>query len=64
MRIPTASVIIALIAASLLAPASRADATVEVVAAIPELAAIAREVGGSKVRVSSIAQPNQDYHKV
>jgi len=64
MRIPIASVIIALIAASLLAPASRADAAVEVVATIPELAAIAREVGSSKVRVSSIAQPNQDYHKV
>ena len=42
MRIPIASVIIALIAASLLAPASRADAAVEVVATI--------QVGGHRPR--------------
>jgi zinc/manganese transport system substrate-binding protein len=41
-----------------------AQAAVDVVASIPELAAIAREVGGSKVAVSSIAQPDTDYHRV
>ena len=64
MRIPIASVIIALIAASLLAPASPSGRRGRGRRHHPELAAIAREVGGSKVRVSSIAQPNQDYHKV
>jgi zinc/manganese transport system substrate-binding protein len=41
-----------------------AQAAVDVVASLPEMAAIAREVGGNKVTVSSIAQPNTDYHAV
>lgn len=38
--------------------------SLSVVAATPELADIAREVGGSKVSVHSVARPNQDYHHV
>lgn len=41
-----------------------ACAAVDVVASLPELAAIAKEVGGNKVSVDSIAQPNTDYHAV
>ncbi|NLC58861.1 MAG: zinc ABC transporter substrate-binding protein [Armatimonadetes bacterium] len=59
-HIVTAALAFALLAA----PAVAARAALEVVATIPELAAIAREVGGAKVRVTSIAQPNQDYHRV
>ncbi len=41
-----------------------AHAAVRVVAVTPELASIARAVGGSRVTVESLAQPDQDYHKV
>jgi zinc/manganese transport system substrate-binding protein len=41
-----------------------AQAKTSVVAAIPELAAIAKEVGGDEVEVYSIAKPNQDYHAI
>lgn len=40
----------------------QAHAATDIVASLPELAAIAREVGGNKVSVTSIAQPNTDYH--
>jgi zinc/manganese transport system substrate-binding protein len=43
---------------------SPAHAALEVVAATPELADIAREVGGNLVSVYSIAKPNQDYHMI
>lgn len=43
---------------------SPAQATLDVVAATPELADIAREVGGNLVSVYSIAKPNQDYHMI
>jgi hypothetical protein len=43
---------------------SGANATVQVVTTTPELAAIAREVGGNLVQVTSLAKPDQDYHKV
>lgn len=43
---------------------SSVQAKTSVVAAMPELAAIAREVGGDNVDVYSIARPNQDYHTV
>ncbi|MDH7602315.1 MAG: metal ABC transporter substrate-binding protein [Armatimonadota bacterium] len=43
---------------------SRADAAVDVVASTPELASIAKYVGGSKVTVYSIAKPDQDYHLI
>jgi zinc/manganese transport system substrate-binding protein len=41
-----------------------AKAAVDVVAAIPELAAIAKEVGGNDVSVYSVAKPNRDYHAI
>lgn len=44
--------------------ASTASAKVEVVATVPDLAALAREVGGDKVSVSAIALPSQDPHFV
>jgi zinc/manganese transport system substrate-binding protein len=47
-----------------LAIATTAGAAVEVVAAVPELADIARQVGGDKVSVYCIAKPNQDYHMI
>lgn len=40
-----------------------ASAAINVVASLPELAAITREVGGDDVVVSSIARPNNDYHR-
>lgn len=43
---------------------SPAHATLDVVAATPELADLTREVGGSLVSVYSIAKPNQDYHMI
>lgn len=43
---------------------SLAHAAVDVVTTTPELAAIAREVGGNLANVSSLAKPNQDYHRV
>lgn len=46
-----------------LAPTS-APAAISVVAATPELAGIAKQVGGNKVSVYSIAKPNQDYHMI
>ena len=39
-------------------------AAVDIVATTPELAAISKEVGGNLVTVTSLAKPNQDYHKV
>lgn len=44
--------------------AKPAAAATEVVASVPELAAIAKAVGGGTVNVYSIAKPNQDYHGV
>ncbi|HEY9900055.1 MAG TPA: metal ABC transporter substrate-binding protein [Pantanalinema sp.] len=41
-----------------------AEAKVKVVATLPTLAAIAREVGGDAVEVTSLAGPNQDAHFV
>jgi zinc/manganese transport system substrate-binding protein len=45
-------------------PARRASAAVVVVATTPDLAAIARQVGGSSVEVSALALPTQDPHFV
>lgn len=39
-------------------------AAVKVVTSTPELAAIAKEVGGARISVVSLAKPDQDYHKV
>ena len=41
-----------------------AVAAIDIVAATPELADIAKQVGGDKVSVYSIAKPNQDYHMI
>lgn len=43
---------------------SPAVSAVDVVAATPELADIAKQVGGDRVSVYSIARPNQDYHVI
>lgn len=39
-------------------------AAINIVAATPELADIAKQVGGDRVSVYSIAKPNQDYHVI
>ena len=49
---------------ALLALFKPAQAATEIVASLPELGAIAREIGGNKVRVDVIAPPNNDYHRV
>src|SRR5687767_8162656 len=43
---------------------STASANVEVVATVPDLAALAREVGGNKVSITSLSLPTQDPHFV
>jgi zinc/manganese transport system substrate-binding protein len=44
--------------------AGRADAAVNVVTTLPDLAAITREVGGKNVSVTALALPTQDPHFV
>ncbi len=44
--------------------AQSAQAAIPVVATLPELAAITREVGGADVSVYSVARPNRDYHQI
>lgn len=44
--------------------ASTAHAKVEVVATVPDLAALAREVGGDRVSITSLSLPTQDPHFV
>jgi len=41
-----------------------AACALNVVAATPELADIAKQVGGDRVSVYSVAKPNQDYHMI
>ncbi len=43
---------------------STASANVEIVATVPDLAALAREVGGEKVSITSLSLPTQDPHFV
>lgn len=43
---------------------ANASAKVEVVATVPDLAALAREVGGDKVSITSLSLPTQDPHFV
>lgn len=57
-----ASLFAAFTLAAIAAP--QANAATEVVASLPELAAIAKAVGGNDVTVYSIAKPNQDYHGI
>jgi len=53
-----------LLAVALWWPVEAAEARVNVVATLPDLAAIAREVGGEHVQVSAMAYPTQDPHFV
>ena len=57
----TATVIVSVLIGMALTCAS---AAVDVVAATPELADIAKQVGGKRVSVYSVAKPNRDYHRV
>ena len=54
-----------LLSASLFAiVATAADAKIKVVATLPDLASLARDVGGDKVEVSAMAKPTEDPHFV
>src|SRR6267378_1466372 len=44
--------------------ATTADAKIKVVATLPDLASLAREIGGDKVEVSAMAKPTEDPHFV
>src|ERR1700694_1372229 len=44
--------------------ATGADAKIRVVATLPDLASLAREVGGDKIEVSALAKPTEDPHFV
>ncbi len=55
---------IAIFALAMLVVSSAAHAELNVVATVPDLAAIAREIGGSSVSVVSLAAPTQDPHFV
>ena len=59
-------VILSLVALALgsCAFATPALAAITVVAATPDLADIAKQVGGDRVTVSSVARPNQDLHMI
>lgn len=61
MTRPIASLLAALL---LLLSAGPALAALKVVATLPDLAAIAREVGGEHVEVTALAPPDQDPHYV
>jgi len=58
------TLLIVTIALAVVISAFPALAAIDVVAATPELADIAKQVGGDKVSVYSIARPNQDYHMI
>jgi zinc/manganese transport system substrate-binding protein len=62
MRRNIAQIATGLLVALLLAPA--ADAKLNVVATLPDLAALARAIGGEEVDVVSIGKPNEDPHFV
>ena len=44
--------------------ATVANANIKVVATLPDLASVAREIGGDKVEVSAMAKPTEDSHFV
>ncbi len=66
MKIPSVfpKFIGAVLSLSLAAIAQPVHAVTSVVTSTPELAELARQVGGSKVSVYSIARPNSDYHAI
>jgi len=47
-----------------LSVATVADAKIKAVATLPDLASLAREIGGDKVEVSAMAKPTEDSHFV
>ena len=49
---------------SIISSVISAEAKIKVVATLPDLAALAREVGGDKVEVSALAKPTEDSHFV
>src|SRR3954469_13696449 len=55
---------IPLLLALAIALLARADAKLNVVATLPDYAAVAREIGGDKVDVTSLAKPTEDPHFV
>jgi zinc/manganese transport system substrate-binding protein len=57
-------VTVATLAAAALAGPRAAHAKVKIVATVPDLAALAKEVGGDNVEVTSLALPTQDPHFV
>jgi len=66
MKMRSLHVILSLVALALgsCAFATPALAAVTVVAATPDLADIAKQVGGDRITVSSVARPNQDLHMI
>lgn len=60
----TKTLLASILALAALALPRLARADLQVVATVPALAAIAREVGGAKVKVESLALPTQDPHFV
>jgi ABC-type Zn uptake system ZnuABC Zn-binding protein ZnuA len=66
MKMWSLHVIVSLVALALgsCAFARPALAAITVVAATPDLADIAKQVGGDRVTVSSVARPNQDLHMI
>src|SRR4051812_45683380 len=55
---------IVLICSAILCLTVTAQAKLKVVATLPDLASLAREVGGDKVEVSALAKPTEDSHFV
>jgi zinc/manganese transport system substrate-binding protein len=53
-----------LLTAAFSAIIATADAKLKVVATLPDLASLAREIGGDKVEVSALAKPTEDSHFV
>lgn len=55
---------VCLLVCSLLLPGASAHAALRVVASLPDVADMARQIGGDRVAVETIAQGNQDPHRV
>ena len=66
MKIRSFCLILSVSALTLVASlgAAPASAAINIVAATPDLADIAKQVGGDRVSVYSIAKPNQDLHMI
>lgn len=66
MKIRSFCLILSISALALVASlgAAPASAAINIVAATPDLADIAKQVGGDRVSVYSIAKPNQDLHMI